>query len=42
MRVRAARGAIVVTADDRESVLDATERLLGALIERNAIAPDDS
>ena len=40
MRVRAARGAIVV-ADDPEVVLDATERLLATVLERNAIEPDD-
>jgi chorismate mutase len=41
MKVRAARGAIVVVRDDAEVVLGATERLLAALIERNAIEPDD-
>jgi chorismate mutase len=41
MKVRAARGAIVVVRDDPEVVLDATERLLGAVLERNAIEPDD-
>ena len=41
MRVRAARGAIVVVRDELELVLDATERLLAAVLERNAIEPDD-
>ncbi|MGZ6545217.1 MAG: chorismate mutase [Actinomycetota bacterium] len=41
MKVRAARGAIVVVRDDAEVVLDATERLLAAVLERNAIEPDD-
>lgn len=41
MRVRAARGAIVVVRDDAEIVLDATERLLAAVLERNAVVHDD-
>ena len=41
MKVRAARGAIVVVHDDVDVVLDATERLLAAVLERNAIEPDD-
>jgi len=41
MKVRAARGAIVVVRDDAEVVLDATERLLAAVLERNGIEPDD-
>ena len=41
MRVRGVRGAIAVREDDREAVLDATERLLGTLLERNAIGTDD-
>jgi chorismate mutase len=39
--VRAARGAITVDRDDRDAVLDATERLLRELVERNGIEPDD-
>jgi chorismate mutase len=35
--VRAARGAITVERDDRESVLGATERLLRELLRRNGI-----
>lgn len=41
MKVRAARGAIVIVRDDAEVVLDATERLLATVLERNAIEPDD-
>jgi monofunctional chorismate mutase len=41
MRVRAARGAIVVSEDDADRLLTATERLLGALLERNGIDRDD-
>ena len=41
VRVRAVRGAIWVTEDAASVVLAATERLLGEMIERNAIAPDD-
>jgi chorismate mutase len=37
MRVRAARGAIVVARDDPETLLAATGQLLQALIERNAV-----
>lgn len=40
-RVRAARGAIVVPDGAAGSVLDATERLLVALLDRNAVATDD-
>ena len=41
MRVRAARGAITVEADTRADVLDATERLLRELVERNGVQADD-
>jgi chorismate mutase len=41
MRVRAARGAIVVTEDRVDVVLEATERLLGAMIGRNSVSTDD-
>ena len=37
MRVRAARGAIVVARDDAETLLAATGRLLQALLERNLV-----
>jgi chorismate mutase len=41
MRVRAARGAIVVGADTAEAVLASTEHLLGEMIGRNGVATDD-
>jgi chorismate mutase len=41
MRVRAVRGAIVVPGNDAGSILDATERLLDAIVERNRIDHDD-
>ena len=41
MRVRAARGAIVVGTDTSEMVLDATERLLSSMLERNAVDTAD-
>jgi chorismate mutase len=39
--LRAARGAITVEKDTRDAVLDATERLLREMIERNAVAAGD-
>ena len=41
MRVRAARGAILVDEDSAQVVLAATAKLLGAMIERNHVATDD-
>ncbi len=41
MRVRAARGAIVVADDDASTLLEATGRLLASILERNAIDRDD-
>ncbi len=41
MPVRAVRGATQVSADDRDEVLDATTELLRAVLERNALQPDD-
>jgi chorismate mutase len=41
MRVRAARGAIVVPADTREAIGTATQRLLATVLERNSIDADD-
>lgn len=41
IRVRAARGAICVGADAPETVLSATERLLGTMLERNGVSADD-
>ncbi len=41
MRVRGARGAIVVERDAAEAVLSATQRLLSAMLERNSVAAED-
>ena len=41
IRVRAARGAICVGEDTAPSVLSATQRLLGAMLERNAVEAVD-
>jgi chorismate mutase len=41
MRVRAARGAIVVGDASAESLLDATERLLAALLSGNGVGTED-
>ncbi|HEX6330091.1 MAG TPA: chorismate mutase [Actinomycetota bacterium] len=41
MKVRAARGAIVVARDDAADVFAATERLLAAMLERNGVDADD-
>jgi chorismate mutase len=41
MRVRAARGAIVVEGDEAESVLSATARLLDEMIRSNGVARED-
>lgn len=41
IRVRGARGAIVVPRDTRDVVFDATERLLGAMLERNGVEQED-
>jgi len=41
MRVRAARGAIVVSEDTSEVVLDATQRLLEEILRRNGVGTDD-
>jgi chorismate mutase len=41
MRVRAARGAIIVSADAPATLLEATGRLLSSMLERNAIATED-
>lgn len=39
--MRGVRGAIVVPEDTREAVLDATTRLVSAMMERNALEPSD-
>ena len=41
MTVRAARGAIAVREDVSEVVLDATQRLLDRLVERNDVVAED-
>lgn len=41
MRVRAARGAIVVVRDEADVVLAATERLMETVLERNAVEKDE-
>lgn len=41
MRVRAARGAIVVGEDESDTLLSATQRLLGAMLEANGVVGDD-
>jgi chorismate mutase len=40
MRLFALRGAISVTDNDSQSILDATTELMKAIVERNALAPD--
>jgi len=41
MRVRAARGAIVVNRDEADALLEATGRLLAAVLESNAVEAED-
>src|SRR5918992_618692 len=41
MRVRAARGAIVVARDETSALLDATGRLLSAMLDRNGVVTED-
>ncbi len=41
MRLRALRGAITVEHNDADAIVDATEELVSAVIDRNAIAIDD-
>ena len=41
MAVRAVRGATQVEQDDRQEILDATTELLVAVLEKNALSPDD-
>jgi chorismate mutase len=41
MKIRAARGAICVAEDTAESVLAATERLVSAMLDRNAVSGDE-
>ncbi|HEV2771222.1 MAG TPA: chorismate mutase [Thermoleophilaceae bacterium] len=41
MRLQALRGAITVSENDADAILDATEELVRAVIERNGLTPDD-
>ena len=41
MRLRALRGAITVEANDAKAILGATEELLRAMLDRNALQHDD-
>lgn len=41
MSVRGVRGAITVEVNEKEPILQATMELLGAIVEENAIAPED-
>jgi chorismate mutase len=41
VRLRALRGAITVDADESDAILDATEELVRAVIDRNGLAHDD-
>ncbi len=41
MMMRGIRGAITVDHDDAAAIVEATKRLLTAMIERNAVALDD-
>ena len=41
MRLRALRGAITVEENDAEAIVGAAEELVGAVIERNRLGPDD-
>jgi chorismate mutase len=41
MKLRALRGAITVDTNDSDSILDATEELMRAVIEQNSLDPAD-
>lgn len=41
MRLRALRGAITVDANEKDAILDGTEELVRAVMERNSIAAED-
>ena len=41
MAVRAVRGATQVDRDDRDAILEAAGELIAAVLDRNAIRPDD-
>lgn len=40
MRLRALRGAITVDANDADTILDATEELVRAVLDQNALDPE--
>jgi chorismate mutase len=40
-RLRGLRGAITVEQNDAEEILEATSELMKALVERNALSPED-
>ena len=41
MRLRALRGAVTVDRNDADSILDGTEELVRAVMERNDLRPED-
>jgi chorismate mutase len=41
MRLRALRGATTVPKNDTDAILDATEELVRAVMDRNGLAPED-
>jgi chorismate mutase len=41
VRLTALRGAITVERNDADAILDATEELVRAVMDRNSLAPDD-
>ena len=41
MRLHALRGAITVQENEREAILEATTELMGELLARNTLRPDD-
>jgi chorismate mutase len=41
MRLRALRGAITVPENDADAILDATEELVRAVMDRNRLAPEN-
>src|SRR5438093_13156705 len=41
MMMRAARGAIRISEDTKDAVLDGTERLLREMLERNGLGPEN-
>jgi chorismate mutase len=41
MRLRALRGAVTVTVNEADAILDATEELVRAVMERNGLRPEE-